>query len=475
VEYKVLIVDDELEIGHFFQYLLAKFNCRTYLASTLGQGREHLQRNDFDLVLLDLRLHDGNGLELLRQIKEDCSLTKVIVMTGYSTVKTAVQAVKLGAFDYIEKPFEDLDGLEKLITRALGTKSQNVQESAGSKEIRKQLGFVIGNNPTMRRMISVAERIAGKNISVLIQGETGTGKEVLARYLHTMSQRRDNTFVPVNCGALAENLLESELFGHERGAFTGAYANRKGIFEIANRGTLFLDEIGDASPSVQVKLLRVLDSGEFSRVGSERLIQTDCRIITATNVGLEEAVSNKQFRKDLFYRLNVVTLELPPLRERVEDIPLLAQHVANKQMGKKKVHLSPGAIKKLQNHIWPGNIRELANVIQQAVALTPANIIEADHLRLYQEQSPAVEHAANITGDPISHLEGLLEDWFSTNHDSQSNIDLAHIRKDIRQAEDYLVKKVIHQTLKETLGNRSTAAKKLNITTRTLRYLSKEK
>src|SRR6185369_8368228 len=244
-------------------------------------------------------------------------------------------------------------------------------------DVASGVGFQVGNSPLMRQLVSLAYKVAGKNINVLIQGKTGTGKEVLSRFIHAASNRAEAAFIPVNCGALPENLLESELFGHEKGAFTGAAQTRRGIFELANHGTLLLDEIGDASPMIQVKLLRVLETGEFTRVGGEKPIRTDVRVIAATNVDLEEAIREKTFREDLYYRLNVVRLEIPSLQQRSEDVPLLAAHFAHQFNA--GTHISPGALRLLQSYSWPGNIRELANVIRRAVVMCPDDTILPSH------------------------------------------------------------------------------------------------
>jgi two-component system NtrC family response regulator len=326
-------------------------------------------------------------------------------MTGYSTVKTAVTAIQLGAYEYLEKPFDEIDAIEALVEKAATSGQRTVAEDEWS-EVAQEVGFQVGTSDVMRRLVSLTFKIARKNINVLIQGKTGTGKEVLARFIHAASNRANQTFIPVNCGALPENLLESELFGHERGAFTGASQTRRGIFELANRGTLFLDEIGDASPLIQVKLLRVLETGEFMRVGGEKPITTDVRVIAATNVNLEEAIREKTFREDLFYRLNVVQLEIPPLRDRAEDIPLLAEHYVEQL--NPELRLSPGTLRLLQDYHWPGNIRELVNVIRRAVVLCSGETILPQHLGgsiLSADPTPAspAVHRADTSADrPVS-------------------------------------------------------------------------
>ena len=361
--------------------LLTKKGYAVTTATNEPDAMRALSETRFSVAMVDLKLPDTDGLTLLQAIKTRQPACEVIIMTGYSTVKTAVAAMQQGAYEYLEKPFDDISEIEALVARAVAqghpqrTGEQIKEEWA---EVASAVGFQVGSSAAMRRLVSLAYKVAGKNINVLIQGKTGTGKEVLARFIHAASSRAEGAFIPVNCGALPENLLESELFGHERGAFTGANQTRRGIFELANHGTLLLDEIGDASPMIQVKLLRVLETGEFMRVGGERPIKTDVRVIAATNVDLEEAIREKTFREDLFYRLNVVRLEIPCLQQRSEDVPMLATHFA--QLFNPGVQLSPGALRLLQNHSWPGNIRELANVMRRAVVMCPDDTILPGHL-----------------------------------------------------------------------------------------------
>ena len=378
---QVLIIDDETDVCTFFRRLLTARGYAVVTAVNAAGADRALREGQFSVALVDLKLPDTDGLTLLKQIKARQPRCEVIIMTGYSTIKTAVAAIQLGAYEYLEKPFEDIDEIELLVEKA-ASYATSQQLGSGTEEewseVARAVGFQVGSCPAMRRLTSLAYKIAGKNISVLIQGKTGTGKEVLARFLHAASHRADQTFIPLNCGALPESLLESELFGHEKGAFTGASQPRRGIFELANRGTLFLDEIGDASPQIQVKLLRVLETGEFMRVGGEKPIRTDVRIIAATNVDLEEAIREKTFREDLFYRLNVVRLEIPPLSARSEDIPLLAAHFV-RQLNP-GLRLAPGTLNLLQAHHWPGNIRELANVMKRAVVLCSGDTLLPEHL-----------------------------------------------------------------------------------------------
>ena len=378
---QVLIIDDEADVCTFFRRLLVRKGYQVVTAANEPQALAALDSGQFNVALVDLKLPDTDGITLLEIIKSRQPACEVIIMTGYSTVKTAVTAMQLGAYEYLEKPFDDIEQIEELVARAAGSGASLMRGDSSMdewSEVAQGVGFRVGTAPDMKRMVSLAYKVAGKDISVLIQGKTGTGKEVLARFIHAASGRAGQPFIPVNCGALPENLLESELFGHEKGAFTGANQTRRGIFELANNGTLLLDEIGDATPQIQVKLLRVLETGEFMRVGGERTIRADVRIIAATNVDLEQAILDKTFREDLFYRLNVVRLEIPPLSARSEDIPLLAEHFV-RQLNR-NLRLAPGTLRLMQGYGWPGNIRELANVMRRAVVICNGDTILPEHL-----------------------------------------------------------------------------------------------
>ncbi len=391
---QVLIIDDEADVCTFFSRLLTRKGYGVVTAGNEPEAMRALEGGSFSVAMVDLKLPDTDGLTLLQMIKTRQPACEVILMTGYSTVKTAVTAMQLGAYEYLEKPFDDIGEIEALIEKAAshGASQQNGSRATEEwSETAQAVGFRVGTAPSMRRLVSLAYKIATKNINVLIQGKTGTGKEVLARFIHAASGRADQPFIPVNCGALPENLLESELFGHEKGAFTGASQTRRGIFELANRGTLLLDEIGDASPQIQVKLLRVLETGEFMRVGGGKAIKTDVRVIAATNVDLEEAIREKTFREDLYYRLNVVRLEIPPLRARADDIPQLAEHFARQH--NPDIQISPTAMRLLREYGWPGNIRELANVMRRAVVMCGNGTILPEHLG--SRFLPGIVDAAN--------------------------------------------------------------------------------
>jgi two-component system NtrC family response regulator len=405
---QVLIIDDEADVCSFFRRLLTKKGYEVTTATNEPDALSALSSTSFSVAMVDLKLPDTDGLTLLQTIKARQPACEVIIMTGYSTVKTAVTAMQQGAYQYLEKPFDDIGEIEALIARAAAQGNPQRQGELAREEwadVAAAVGFQTGSSPLMRRLVSFAYKVAGKNINVLVQGKTGTGKEVLARFIHASSPRAEAAFIPVNCGALPENLLESELFGHERGAFTGANQTRRGIFELANHGTLLLDEIGDASPMIQVKLLRVLETGEFMRVGGERPIRTDVRVIAATNVDLEEAIREKTFREDLYYRLNVVRLEIPSLQQRSEDIPLLAEYFS--RQFNPMVRLSPAALRLLQNFSWPGNIRELANVIRRAVVMCPDDTVLPSHLN-HRIQSAAMTPATAASPDTGGGTAGFL-------------------------------------------------------------------
>lgn len=432
---QILVIDDEVEVGSFLRRLLEKKGLEVSLAHTGARAVQLIEGKSFDIALIDLKLPDCSGLDLLESLKNKHPLCEAVIMTGYGTTRTAVRAIQLGAFDYIEKPFGDIDDVELLIDRVLDL-SRRSRDSSSTRpdwaETAEKVGFHVGSTPRMVNLVNVAEKIARKNLNVLIQGETGTGKEVLARFIHAASQRNGQMFIPVNCGALPENLLESELFGHEKGAFTGATSLRRGIFEIADRGTLFLDEVGEASLPIQVKLLRVLETGEFLRLGGEKPLKTDVRIIAATNIDLEKAVREKQFREDLFYRLDVVRLELPPLREHKEDIPALVNHFMahSKISGGSSPRVSPEAMQVLMEYNWPGNIRELLNIVEQSLALCDDDVILPSHL---PDKLQANSHAEPVTEDkgsapdtpgrsPVELLEMLLH-----NRDLQESLNKDNI------------------------------------------------
>ncbi len=384
---RVLIIDDDQSVLRSCEKALAQGGYELKTAMRGDVALEVLREENFDVVLTDLRLPDTSGLDILKEVKSKSPDTEVIVMTAFGTIEKAVEAVKLGAYDFITKPFETIERLTLSVNkaierRALITRARVLEETLGEKY---KFGNIIGKSPKMQEIFKLAEIVARSDSSVLIQGESGTGKEVLAKAIHYNSLRKANPFVTINCAALTETLIESELFGHEKGAFTGAIGRKPGLFETANGGTAFLDEIGEVPTSVQVKLLRVLQNGEIRRVGGNEVIKVNVRIIAATNRDLKQSIKEGRFRDDLYYRLNVISITLPPLRERTEDIPLLANHFLKLYTEKNKKDISgytPEALKLLLSYHWPGNVRELENAIERAVILCQGKELDVEHLML---------------------------------------------------------------------------------------------
>jgi two-component system NtrC family response regulator len=380
----ILVVDDEINYLTVMEALLGE---QGYEVLTVPGGQEAMKiaaSADLDLVLTDMRMPKMNGIELLGELKRLYPDLPVIMMTAYGTVEKAVAAMKIGAFDYILKPFKN-EELLVTIARALEHHRLIQQNRMLLQDLDKKYGApnIVGESKAMREILALVKRVATSRATVLVSGESGTGKELVARAIHQQSPRAGKTFVSVNCAALTETLLESELFGHERGAFTHAVAMRKGRFELADGGTLFLDEVAEMSPALQVKLLRVLQEMEFERVGGNKTIKVDVRLVAATNRELKAEVDEGRFREDLYYRLNVVHLHITPLRDRQEDIALLATHFLRKyaqENARGDIHLSPEAMKLLLHYAWPGNVRELENVMERAVILCGANLIGINDL-----------------------------------------------------------------------------------------------
>jgi len=375
----VLLVDDEPNILTTVRICLenAGFEVESYLNPL--QAREAMVHRIFDLAFFDLKMQPLSGIELLKEARRVTPSTTVVLMTAHGSVDSAVEAIKEGAYDYIQKPFE-FSSLQHFAEKTfehheLSREVRRLREALKDREGAEEL---VTQNERMKGVIDLAKQIAPGSISVLIEGESGTGKELLARLIHRYSGRADRPFVAVNCGALAETLLESELFGHVRGSFTGALRDREGRFEVADSGTLFLDEIGEIPPPIQVKLLRVLQSREFERVGESVPRKVDVRVVAATNRDLEAAVQSSAFREDLFYRLNAVRLKLPPLRDRPEDIPLLVQHILNRHENAGEV--TPEALRALTGYAWRGNVRELENIMERALLLSGGEPIRMQHL-----------------------------------------------------------------------------------------------
>lgn len=473
----LLIVDDEVEICSFFRNMFAPSNLNVIVANTAERVKQlmSLEGLRIDLALVDLKLPDSDGLALLKYIKTCQPLCEVIIMTGYSTVKTAVEAIQNGAKDYIEKPFTDIGSLENMILNVL---DGNQYTTASLLNEAAKYGIIYAPGSPMEHTLLMARRLSAKDINVVLDGETGTGKELLARFIHGTSPRSEYSFVAVNCGAIPEALLESELFGHERGAFTGAVKSRKGYFELANNGTLFLDEVGEAPLSVQVKLLRAVESEEYQRIGSENVVKKNVRIISATHRNLELEVKNQHFRADLLYRLEGVKISLPPLRERPQDISFIAHNYINKKFGE-GYDICAEALYLLQRYDWPGNVRQLLNVLNQAISLHECRVIQPKHLpeslRVASTAYPTGSTAeAAVVANLDYELNRLVEQLLSK-VTSIEEIDFSELKRRIKQAEADITRGIVEIGLRETGGNRTLVCEKLGINQRMLRYLLNER
>ena len=402
---KILVVDDETIVRESLSDWLSDIDYRVFAAESGSQALEILEKERMSIVIADLMMPGMDGIEFMKKAKEIIPTVEVIIITAFGSIPTAINAMREGAYDYVEKPFcpERVALLVEKLVEHQGLIKENI--SLNKKlEQRYEFENITAKSPRMQQVIELIKVVAQSNATVLITGESGTGKELVARSIHSQSYRRKKPFIAVNCAALPESLLESELFGHEKGSFTGAYAQKKGKFEVANRGTLFLDEVGDMSTNIQVHLLRVLEEKEFTRVGGNELVKTDVRVVTATNRDIKKAVTSGAFREDLYYRLNVVTIELPPLRERKEDIPLLAQHFLEQftvENQKKTIGFSPEATDFLLKYEWPGNVRELENAIERAVILTKNSYIEVGDLA---QDNPMLVHSA-LSGKSLNEVE----------------------------------------------------------------------
>ncbi len=412
---KILVVDDEAIVRESLHDWLTDAGYHVLTAENGPKALEIIEREKPGIVIADLVMPGMDGIELMKKAKELKPNIEVIIITAYGSIPTAIAAMKEGAYDYIEKPF--CPERAELLIQKLTQHQKLVEENFSLRqklEDHYRFENIIAKSSKMQRVIELIKIVAKSNATVLITGESGTGKELVARAIHSQSHRRGKSFVAVSCAALPESLLESELFGHEKGSFTGAYAQKKGKFEFANRGTLFLDEVGEMSANVQVHLLRVLEEKEFTRVGGNEPIKVDVRVISATNKDLKRAIASGGFREDLYYRLNVVTIELPPLRERKEDIPLLAQHFLNTfalENRKKIAGFSPQATKSLLSYDWPGNVRELENAIERAVILAKDSLISL--LDLPQENLSLARSASigkNIKEVEKNHILNVLND-----------------------------------------------------------------
>ena len=437
----ILVVDDEPNVRESFRLVLED----AYEVIDVPDGPRALdavRASPVDLVLLDIRLPEMDGIDVLERIKTLDDGIEVILVTAVKTVRTAVAAMKLGAFDYVTKPFDE-DELLALVRRALQKRSLEREVTFLRSELARRHDFdnIVGEHPEMQKLSRLITQVARTTTTVLITGESGTGKELIARAIHHRGPRRDKPFVPVNPAAIPESLVESELFGHEKGAFTGAHQRKLGRFELAQGGTLFLDEIGLLRPEVQAKLLRVLQEREIERVGGAHAIKIDVRIVAATNLDLKRAVATGAFREDLFYRLNVVPITVPPLRDRLEDLPLLVDHFVrryNHECNKRIEALTPDALAALASYNWPGNVRELQNIIERTVVLVDGALITASDLPLDLTIPPVRPGAAPAAG-PEKRLV------------------------DLNEASDRFERVIVQRVLEETRGNISEAARVLGL------------
>ncbi len=412
---KILIVDDERSMRDVLSIMLKRAGYDVTVATDGEEAIAQIEKELFDLVITDLKMPKAGGLDVLKAVKECSPDSVVLIITAFASTESAVEAMKLGAYDYLTKPFQvdevQLNIRNALERRRLATENMLLKREVAAKTPQAQL---IGNSDAMRKVFDVIKKVADTKSNVLICGESGTGKELVARAIHANSARARMPFVTVNCSALPEALLESELFGHMKGSFTGAIANKAGLFEVANGGSVFLDEIGDTTPAIQVKLLRVLQEREFRRVGGTRDVKVDVRVIAATNKDLEKAVADGTFREDLYYRLDVIPVKLPPLRQRTEDIPLLAQHFLEKftrGSGKPAPALSPDVLKLLLAHEWKGNVRELENLIERVVAFGSGGVMKAEDVAGWLHRPAPAGKSAYPTDLPSEglNLENLID------------------------------------------------------------------
>ncbi len=411
----ILVVDDSPETLQLIVEGLQEEGYRVDMASSGMEAVKKASQHTYDIVLTDLVMPGMDGMQVLAHFAENYPETAVIVLTGYATIETAVEAMKRGAFDYLTKPAK-LDEILVVLERAREFLALRSENDILKSQLQARYGFdkIIGQSAAMQSIYRIIERVARTDTTVLITGESGTGKELIANAIHYNSERRDKPLVPINCGAIPEELLESELFGHEKGAFTGALRDRKGRFELAHQGTVFLDEIGDMSPKLQVKLLRFLQERKFERVGGSRTIEVDVRIIAATNKDLESAVKNGAFREDLYFRLNVIPIHVPPLRQREGDVPILVQHFLRLHCQKKGLPLkkmAKEALECMESYDWPGNVRELENLIERLVILTENDVIHLQDLpERLRKVAPKSPTPSIEIGEEGIDLKQVLED-----------------------------------------------------------------
>ena len=448
----ILVVDDELSMRELLDVLLRKYGYKVSCAENGRMAISMIKKTEFDLLLCDIRLGDMTGIDVLKALKDQNQNTVVIMISAYATTEAAIEAMNEGAYDFVPKPFDN-EELQQTIKNALALKTIEHEKEILDDELKRtlQFGKIIGNSPSMKNIFNLVRQVSKTKTSILITGESGTGKELIAKAIHEESDQSEGPFVVVNCGGIPETLMESELFGHKKGSFTGATQDKKGLFEVADQGTIFLDEIGELTVPIQVKLLRAVQERVFKPVGSNEDISVDIRIISATNKKLEDEVITGNFREDLFYRLNVIEIRVPPLRERKSDIRLLAQHFLDKYsraMNREVTKISSYAIDLLTKYDFPGNVRELENLMERSVALSSTNIILPDSLALSLHKRRWIEGIQNRRFDLDEVKKG---------------VSLDVILEEIEKA--YLEK-----ALECTNGKKQEAAELLDISFRTFRY-----
>ncbi len=449
---RVLIVDDEKGMRDFLSIMLKKESYAVAAAESVERALQALSAGDVDLIISDISMPGQSGLDLLKASKAASPDTPVIMITAYASTESAIEALKLGAYDYIIKPF-DVEELKAVVRNALEKRRLEHENRALKRELKEKLKFdeLVGDSPRMKEVTDLITKIAPTNSTVLISGESGTGKELVARAIHAASARAERPFVSINCGALPDELLESELFGHVRGSFTGAVTAKKGLFEVADGGSIFLDEIGDTSPAMQVKLLRVLQERRIRRVGGTEESEVNVRVLAATNQDLETLVRDRRFREDLYYRINVIQIRMPALREKPEDIRPLALHFLVKYariMGKRITRISDEALRCLTDHAWPGNVRELENVIERAVALESSDAISVDSLA-----ADVRSGSRGVEAFPVALVDG--------------GIDLERQLETLREH-------FMEEALRRANGIQTKAAELLGMSFRSFRYFAKK-
>jgi len=441
---QALIVDDEPDIRELLEITLNRMNLDTRSAATLSEAKALFGQHNFDLCLTDMRLPDGNGIELVDYIQKHCPNVPVAVITAYGSMDTAIQALKTGAFDFVSKPI-DLAILRDLVNSAL---KLTKERGSGQEQVQAREETLLGDSPAMAKLKATIKKLARSQAPVYLHGESGVGKELVARQIHDLGPRADRPFVPVNCGAIPTELMESEFFGHLKGSFTGAVSDKEGLFQAANGGSLFLDEVAELPLHMQVKLLRAIQEKAIKPIGAQREIPVDIRILSATHKDLMDEVEQGGFRQDLYYRINVIELSVPPLRNRLQDLPLLCNHILNKlanQWNEETLKLSPGALDILQGYHFPGNVRELENILERATTLCEGESIQAHDLNL-----PRSVHQSTVP-ETETPAAGQLSNYLDSKE-----------------------KEAILEALEKTRWNKTAAAKLLGLTFRQLRYRLKK-